>query len=118
MTTRYLDYSKSTDNLTHRLSVLTKLVNLAPGTEFFASDLGLTGNDMNALRMDDIVRAVPKGREEFICVDEDENLYKKVYVHCWTVPNVHELREGFKQYCALMIGMFSVQMMMLEEKEA
>lgn len=113
MTTRYLDYAKSTDNLTHRMAVLTKLVNLAPGTEFFASDLGLTGQDMNALRMSGIVHGLPKTREEFICIDEDENLYKKVDVYCWTVPNVEALRKGFKEYCALMASVYSVQLMVL-----
>lgn len=112
MTNRYLESAPSLSNLIHRMEVLTKLCNLTPGTEFYASDLGLSGQDMNSLRMNGVIHAVPKGREEFICIDEDEELYKKVYVHCWVVFNPN-LRADFAQFCGEMITLYSAQLMML-----
>lgn len=112
MTNHYLESAPSLSNLTHRMEVLTKLCNLTPGTEFYASDLGLSGQDMNALRMNGVIHAVPKGREEFICIDEDEELYKKVYVHCWVVFNPN-LRVDFAKFCGEMATLYSAQLMML-----
>ena len=112
MTNRYLECAPSLPNLIHRMEVLTKLCNLTPGTEFYASDLGLSGQDMNALRMNGVIHAVPKGRDEFICIDEDEELYKKVYVHCWVVFNPN-LRADFAQFCANMVALYSAQLTML-----
>lgn len=113
MMNRYLESAPSLSNLTHRMEVLTKLCDLAPGTEFYASDLGLSGQDMNALRMNGVVRCVPgRGREEFICVDEDEDLYKKVYVHCWVVYNPN-LRNDFRNFCGQMATLYSAQMLAL-----
>ena len=112
MMNRCLEAAPSLSNLTHRMEVLTKLCDLTPGTEFYASDLGLSGQDMNALRMNGVVHAVPKGREEFVCVDEDEDLYKKVYVHCWVVSNPN-LRNDFKLYCEQMATLYSAQMLVL-----
>ena len=108
----YLEAASSLSNLAHRMEVLTKVCTLAPGTEFYASDLGLSGQDMNALRANGIVRAVRIGREEFICIDEVKNLYKKVYVKCWVVRNPN-LRKVFFDFCEQMTAIFSEQMLTL-----
>lgn len=113
MLNRYLESAPSLSNLTHRMEVLTKLCDLTPGTEFYASDLGLSGQDMNALRMNGVIHYVPgRGREEFVCIDEDDDLYKKVHVRCWVVFNPN-LRNDFKHYCGQMATLYSAQVLVL-----
>lgn len=112
MVQSYLEAASSLSNLAHRMEVLAKLCTIAPGAEFYASDLSLSGQDMNALYKNDIVRAVRIGREEFICIDEVENLYKKVYVKCWVVRNPN-LRKDFLDFCEQMTAIFSEQMLTL-----
>lgn len=112
MVQSYLEAADSLSNLAHRMEVLTKICTLAPGTEFYASDLGLSGQDMDVLHVNDIVRAVRIGREEFICIDEVENLYKKVPVKCWVVHNPN-LYKDFFDFCEQMTAIFSEQMLTL-----
>ena len=112
MVNSYLEAASSLSNLAHRMEVLTKVCTLAPSTEFYASDLGLSGQDMSALRVNEIVRAVRIGREKFVCIDEVENLYKKVYVNCWVVRNPN-LRKDFLDFCKQMMAIFTEQMLTL-----
>lgn len=113
MMNRYLGSAKNLNDLTHRMEVLTKLCALTPGTEFFASDLGLSGQDMNALSYTGVIKDVHRNcREEFICVDKYKELYKKVCTHCWVVlnPNLHN---DFKHFCGQMATLYSAQMLVL-----
>lgn len=108
----YLESATSLSNLAHCMEVLTKVCDVTPGVEFYASDLGLSGQDMNALHIHDIVRAGGNYREEFICIDESKDLYKKVYVHCWVVRNPN-LRKDFLDFCKQMSALSSAQMLAL-----
>lgn len=112
MLKNYIMNAKDTSDLTHRLSILTKLSHLAPGTEFYASDLELSGGIVNALDCEDIISCVKgKERDAFICVDESEELYKKVTIKCWKVyPTI---RADFAKFCGEMATLFSAQLMML-----
>lgn len=112
MIKNYIMNAKDTSDLTYRLSVLTKLSHLAPGTEFYACDLELSGGTVNALDLEGIISCVRgKERDAFICVDEFEELYKKVTAKCWKVsPTIHA---DFAKFCGEMATLFSAQLMML-----
>ena len=113
MMNSYLESAKDLNDLTNRMGVLTKLCALTPGAEFYASDLGLSGQTMNALWAHDLVRHV-KGKEkfEFIPADHSGELYKKVEVNCWTVID-KSLLDNFRNYCGQMAALYSAQMLAL-----
>lgn len=112
MIKNYIMNAKDTSDLTYRLSVLTKLSHLAPGTEFYACDLELSGGTVNALDLEGIISCVRgKERDALICVDESEELYKKVTVKCWKVSPT--IRADFAKFCGEMATLFSAQLMML-----
>ena len=98
MINTYLECAKDLNDLTTRMSALTKLCVLTPGTEFYASDLGLSGQTMNALCIHGIVRHV-RGKEkvEFIPADHYGELYRKVEVNCWVVTD-ECLADHFRSY--------------------
>lgn len=113
MMNAYLESAKNLNDLTNRMGVLTKLCALRPGTEFYASDLGLSGQTMNALSMHSVVRNV-RGKEkvEFIPADTYGELYRKVDVNCWVVAD-NFLTENFRNYCGSMAALYSAQMLAL-----
>ena len=113
MMNSYLESAKDLNDLTNRMGVLTKLCALTPGTEFYASDLGLSGQTMNALCAHDLVRHV-RGKEkvEFIPADHSGELYKKVEVNCWAVADKC-LTDHFRNYCGQMATLYSAQMLAL-----
>lgn len=113
MINTYLESAKNLDDLTNRMSALAKLCALTPGTEFYASDLGLSGQTMNALDTHGIVRHV-RGKEkvEFIPADHYGELYRKVEVNCWTVAD-ECLTDHFRSYCGSMAALYSAQMLAL-----
>lgn len=113
MVNTYLESAKNLDDLTNRMNALTKLCALTPGTEFYASDLGLSGQTMNALHMYGIVRQVMgKEKFEFIPADHYGELYRKVEVNCWTVVD-KSLLDNFRNYCGQMAALYSAQMLAL-----
>lgn len=113
MMNSYLESAKNLNDLTNRMGVLTKLCSLTPGTEFYASDLGLSGQTMNSLSMHGVVRNVRgKKKTEFILWDDDRDLYKKVEVNCWTVTD-NFLTDHFRSYCGSMAALYSAQMLAL-----
>lgn len=113
MMNSYLESAKDLNDLTNRMGVLTKLCALTPGAEFYASDLGLSGQTMNSLWAHDLVRHV-RGKEkiEFTPADHSGELYKKVEVNCWTVID-KSLLDNFRNYCGQMAALYSAQMLAL-----
>lgn len=113
MINTYLESAKDLNDLTNRMSALTKLCALTPDTEFYASDLGLSGQTMNALCIHGIVRHV-RGKEkvEFIPADHYGELYRKVEVNCWAVAD-ECLTDHFRSYCGSMAALYSAQMLAL-----
>lgn len=113
MVNTYLESAKDLNDLTNRMGVLTKLCALTPGTEFYASDLGLPGQAMNALRLYHLVRpVVGKEKFDFIPADSYGELYRKVEVNCWTVTD-KSLLDNFRNYCGQMAALYSAQMLAL-----
>lgn len=109
----YLESAKNLNDLTNRMGVLTKLCALTPGAEFYASDLGLSGQTMNALSMHGVVTYVRgKTKADFILVDEYRELYKKVEANCWTVTDKF-LTDHFRSYCGSLAALYSAQMLAL-----
>lgn len=109
----YLESAKDLNDLTKRMGVLTKLCALTPGAEFYASDLGLSGQTMKSLWVHDLVRHV-RGKEkvEFIPADHSGELYRKVEVKCWTVVDKC-LTDHFRSYCGNMAALYSAQTLAL-----
>lgn len=113
MMNSYLESAKNLNDLTNRMGVLTKLCALTPGAEFYASDLGLSGQTMNALSMHGVVTYVRgKTKADFILVDEYRELYKKVEANCWTVTDKF-LTDHFRSYCGSLAALYSAQMLAL-----
>lgn len=80
----FLSNANSVENLSKRLEILTKL----PKAPFYASDLGISGGLINSLCHHGIIKEVPSMKKDaFVCVDEDEELYKKVVVLGWEVKD-------------------------------
>ena len=112
MLKNYIMNAKDTSDLTYRLSVLNKLSHLAPGTEFYAGDLDLSGGTVNTLDREGIISCVRgKERDAFICVDSFEELYKKVTAKCWKVSST--ICADFAKFCGEMVTLYSAQLMML-----
>lgn len=113
MMNTYLESAKNLNDLTNRMNVLTKLCSLAPGAEFYASDLGLSGQVMNSLSLHGIVTYVMgKEKVEFIPADHYGELFRKVEVNCWTVADKF-LTDHFRSYCGSMAALYSAQMLAL-----
>ncbi len=109
----FVEEAQSTIATQERITTLMILMD-AP-EEFYASDLGLAGHTMNSLRTLGVVSRVrEKAREEFICIDEDEELYKKVQAHCWTM-NVKPdtLRNMLMAYCKEMADVYASTIILL-----
>lgn len=81
-----------------RMSVLMNLVN-APA-EFYAEDLGIPSGMIQTLKHAGLIEEVPgKTKEIFICINEDEDLFKRVPVKCWRLTlDRKTYREGLVEY--------------------
>lgn len=113
MINTYLESAKDLNDLINRMGVLTKLCALTPGTEFYASDLDLSGQTMNSLSQHGVVLHV-RGKEkiEFVPADSYGELYRKVEANCWTVAD-RLLTDHFRSYCSNMATLYSAQMLAL-----
>ena len=112
MIKNYIMNAYDLNDLTNRLSILNKLSRLAPGAEFYASDLGLSGGTVNTLDREGIISCVMgKERYAFLCVDEYEELYKRVPAKCWKVSPT--LRADFTKVCSEMAALYSAQILAL-----
>lgn len=81
-----------------RMIVLMNLVNAS--TEFYAEDIGATSSMIQILKYAGLIEEVPgKTKEVFICVNEDEDLFKRVPVKCWRLTlDRKTYREGLVEY--------------------
>ena len=90
-----------------RMAVLMNLLN-AP-TEFYAEDVGASGGMIQVLRGAGLIRTVPgKTKEVFICVNEDEDLFKRIEVKCWRLTlDRKTYREGLVEYIKEVADVFA-----------
>ena len=81
-----------------RMTVLMNLLN-APN-EFYAEDVGAPGSMIQVLKHAGLIKEVPgKAKEVFICIDEDEGLYRRVPAKCWQLTfDRKTYREGLVEY--------------------
>jgi hypothetical protein len=95
-----------------RMTVLMNLLN-AP-TEFYAEDVGIPGGMVQTLKRANLIKEVPgKSKEVFICIDEDEELYKRVPVKCWRLTlDRKTYREGLTEYFEEVINLFTSALIM------
>ena len=112
MIKNYIINAYDLNDLTNRLSITTKLSRLAPGAEFYASDLCLSGSTVNTLDREGIISCVRgKERDAFFCVDRCRERYKKGHIKCWKVSST--LRTDFTKVCSEMAALYSAQMLAL-----
>ena len=112
MIKNYIMNAYDLNDLTNRLSILNKLSRLAPGAEFYASDLGLSAGTVSTLDREGIISCVRgKERYAFLCVDKYKELYKKVSSKCWKVSPT--LCADFTKVCSEMVALYSAQMLAL-----
>ena len=90
-----------------RMAVLMNLLN-AP-VEFYAEDLGIPSGMIQTLKHAHLIKEVPgKSKEAFICIDEDEELYKRVPVKCWRLTlDRKTYREGLEEYIKEVADVFA-----------
>lgn len=90
-----------------RMTVLMNLLN-APA-EFYAEDLGIPTGMIQTLKHAHLIKEVPgKSKEAFICIDEDEDLFKRVPVKCWRLTlDRKTYREGLTEYVKEVADMFA-----------
>lgn len=111
MTKYYFDdcfsSASSLSNAQDRLAVLINLVN-APA-EFYAEDLGIPSGMIQTLKHAHLIKEVPgKAKEVFICINEDEDLYKRVPVKCWRLTlDRKTYREGLEEYMKEVADVFA-----------
>ena len=92
----FLSNANSVENLSKRLEILRKL----PSQPFYASDLGISGGMINSLGRYGIIKEVPSMRKEaFVCMDEDEELYKKILVNGWVVKDWNLMIMQMGRHC-------------------
>ena len=102
MTKYYFDAcfasASSLSNVQDRMTVLMNLVNAS--TEFYAEDVGATSSMIQILKYAGLIEEVPgKTKEIFICINEDEDLFKRVPVKCWRLTlDRKTYREGLVEY--------------------
>ena len=110
---QFVESAKSTSDMQDRLTYIMNLTSL-DRTEFYSADVGLPGGAMNSLRSCGVVSRVPgKEKDAFICIDSDEELYKRVPVNCWRLTVAPAtLRLMLHEYCNEMIDLFSAVRMM------
>lgn len=90
-----------------RMTVLMSLLN-APA-EFYAEDIGIPAGMIQVLKHAHLIKDVPgKFKEVFICINEDEELYKRVPVKCWQLTlDRKTYREGLMEYIKEVADVFA-----------
>ena len=111
MTKYYFDAcfatASSLSNVQERMTVLMNLLN-APA-EFYAEDIGASSGAIQFLKHAHLIKEVPgKTKEAFICVDWNEELYKRVPVKCWRLTlDGKTYREGLEEYMKEVADVFA-----------
>ena len=95
-----------------RMTVLMNLLN-AP-EEFYAEDVGIPCGMVQTLKRANLIKEVPgKSKEVFICIDEDEDLYKRVPAKCWRLTlDRKTYREGLAAYFEEVANLFTSALIM------
>jgi hypothetical protein len=95
-----------------RMTVLMSLLN-AP-TEFYAEDVGIPGSMIQTLKRANLIKEVPgKSKEVFICIDEGEDLYKRVPAKCWRLTlDRKAYRESLVEYIKEVADVFASALIM------
>lgn len=99
--------ASSLSNAQDRLTVLMNLIH-APA-EFYAEDVGIPSGMVQVLKHAHLIKEVPgKAKEAFVCIDEDEDLYKRVPVKCWRLTlDRKTYREGLEEYMKEVADVFA-----------
>lgn len=111
MTKYYFDEcfasASSLSNVQDRMTILMNLIH-APA-EFYAEDIGASGGMIQVLRSAGLIKTVPgKFKEIFICINEDEGIYKRVPVMCWQLTlDRKTYREGLEEYMKEVADVFA-----------
>lgn len=96
-----------------RMTVLMNLLN-APA-EFYAEEVGIPCGMVQTLKHAHLIKEVPgKSKEVFICIDEDEDLHKRVPVKCWQLTlDRKTYREGLWAYFEEVANLFASAMVLV-----
>lgn len=111
MTKYYFDdcfsSASSLSAVQERMTILMNLLN-APA-EFYAEDLGIPSGMIQTLKHAHLIKEVPgKSKEAFICINEDEDIYKRVPVKCWRLTlDRKTYREGLEEYMKEVADVFA-----------
>ena len=111
MTKYYFDAcfssASSLSNVQDRMTVLMNLLN-APA-EFYAEDVGAPSGMIQVLKYAGLIAEVPgKTKDAFICVNDREELYKRVPVKCWRLTiDRKTYREGLVEYIKEVANLFA-----------
>jgi hypothetical protein len=99
--------ASSLSDVQDRMTVLMGLLN-AP-TEFYADDVGIPCGMVQTLKHAHLIKEVPgKAKEAFICVDWNEDLFKRVPVKCWRLTlDRKTYREGLEEYMKEVADVFA-----------
>lgn len=99
--------ASSLSNVQDRLTVLMNLIH-APA-EFYAEDIGASSGMIQVLKHAHLIKEVSgKAKEAFICINEDEDLYKRVPVLCWRLTlDRKTYREGLEEYMKEVADVFA-----------
>ena len=99
--------ASSLSNVQDRMTILMNLIH-APA-EFYAEDIGASGGMIQVLRSAGLIKTVPgKTKEAFFCINEDEDIYKRVPVMCWRLTlDRKTYREGLEEYIKEVADVFA-----------
>lgn len=104
--------ASSLNDVQDRMTVLMNLTNAS--AEFYAEDVGATSSMIQALKHAGLIEEVPgKAKEVFICINEDEDLYKRVPAKCWRLTlDRKTYREGLAGYFKEVSDLFASALIM------
>lgn len=96
----YMMSGTSDKYLEIRLTALCAMSRLEPYAHFYAKDVGADGGLMNLLKSFDLVQEIPgEEKDEFVCLDDVNEIYKKVKVKCWKmIISPEGLRHLLREY--------------------
>lgn len=99
--------ASSLSNVQDRMTVLMNLIH-APA-EFYAEDVGASSGMIQVLRSAGLIKMVPnKTKEVFICINDDEDLFKRVPAKCWRLTlDRKTYRESLEEYMKEVADVFA-----------
>lgn len=99
--------ASSLTDVQDRMIVLMNLLNAS--AEFYAEDVGATSGMIQVLKYAGLIDEVPgKAKDVFICINEGEDLYKRVPAKCWRLTlDRKAYREGLMEYIKEVADVFA-----------